>query len=84
MLLVQIFFVVGSWKCIDNIQVTNVVVENAYVQNTGDDGLVLWGSNLYPENVTFKDCTVRGYATWPLCVIVCAYVCVSTSLRDRS
>eukprot|EP00040_Diaphanoeca_grandis_P019548 m.103222 g.103222 ORF g.103222 m.103222 type:complete len:530 (+) comp27483_c1_seq1:160-1749(+) len=37
-----------------NIQ--SAVVQNTYVQNTGDDMYVLWGADSDPENVTFKHC----------------------------
>jgi hypothetical protein len=35
--------------------VQNVVVQNSYFENTGDDIYVLWGADLNPVNVTFKD-----------------------------
>ena len=32
------------------------MVANSYIQNTGDDVLALWGGELLPGNVTFRDC----------------------------
>jgi hypothetical protein len=32
------------------------LVANSYIQNTGDDVLALWGGELLPGNVTFRDC----------------------------
>ena len=36
--------------------VRDVLVENTYFENTGDDGFVLWGASNNPSNVTFRDC----------------------------
>lgn len=36
----------------------NVVVEQVHLRNSGDDLLALWGANLEPTNVTFKDSTL--------------------------
>jgi hypothetical protein len=33
----------------------DVVVQNSFFENTGDDGYVLWGGDNDPGNVTFKD-----------------------------
>jgi len=37
--------------------VHDALVQNVYMENTGDDIFVLWGANKGPTNVTFKDCT---------------------------
>jgi len=37
-------------------KVTDSSVENAYIQNTGDDIYALWGGTLDPQNILFKDC----------------------------
>jgi hypothetical protein len=37
--------------------VHDVVVQNSYFENSGDDIYVLWGADLNPGNVTFKDST---------------------------
>ena len=36
--------------------VRDVLVERAFMENTGDDGFVLWGGDDKPGNVTFRDC----------------------------
>lgn len=36
--------------------VSAAFVSNTYIQNTGDDTYALWGANLNPTNVTFKNC----------------------------
>ena len=33
-------------------------MQNCHFKNTGDDGYVLWGADLEPENVTFRDSTI--------------------------
>lgn len=38
--------------------VHEVLVEDVYLQNSGDDLLALWGADGNPENVTFRDSTV--------------------------
>ena len=38
--------------------VRDAVVQNCHFKNTGDDGYVLWGADLEPENVTFKDSVI--------------------------
>lgn len=38
--------------------IRDAVVQNCHFKNTGDDGYVLWGADLEPENVTFKDSTI--------------------------
>eukprot|EP01046_Picozoa_sp_COSAG06_P014064 COSAG06_NODE_861_length_11897_cov_4.482878_2_plen_282_part_00 len=38
--------------------VRDAVVQNCHFKNTGDDGYVLWGADLEPENVTFRDSTI--------------------------
>jgi len=35
--------------------VRNAEVSNAHFENTGDDSFAVWGANLYPENITFRD-----------------------------
>ena len=37
-------------------RVSNALVQGAYIENTGDDSLALWGATLRPTNVTFRDC----------------------------
>ena len=37
--------------------VRDVLVERAWFESTGDDMFVLWGGDLNPQNVTFRDCT---------------------------
>jgi len=32
-------------------------VQNAYMENTGDDMFVLWGADKAPSNITFQNCT---------------------------
>ena len=36
--------------------VRDALVQNAYIESTGDDSLALWGATLRPTNVTFRDC----------------------------
>jgi hypothetical protein len=36
--------------------VHDVIVQRVFVENTGDDLLVLWGANHHPTNVTFRQC----------------------------
>ena len=36
---------------------SDVVVENCHMSNTGDDIFVLWGAKLDPEGVSFRNCT---------------------------
>lgn len=38
--------------------VHDALVSNCHFQNTGDDGYVLWGADLEPHNVTFRDSTI--------------------------
>jgi len=35
---------------------SDALVENVFLQNTGDDVLALWGANRAPADVTFRDC----------------------------
>jgi hypothetical protein len=37
-------------------RVRHAIVEDSYVENTGDDVFVLWGGLRNPENVTFRRC----------------------------
>lgn len=37
--------------------VRDTLVQKTYFDNTGDDTYAVWGANLNPENITFKDCT---------------------------
>lgn len=34
--------------------VRDALVQDTFIQNTGDDTYALWGANLSPENVTFS------------------------------
>ena len=37
-------------------RVRHAIVEDSYVENTGDDVFVLWGGLRNPENITFRRC----------------------------
>jgi len=37
--------------------VRDALVQHVHIENTGDDTFALWGGNLFPENVTFSQCT---------------------------
>ena len=36
--------------------VRHAKIQNTFIENTGDDSFALWGADLNPSNVTFKDC----------------------------